>query len=196
MERGSEKNRIWVFRFPEEKWNKEMIQGVLKEKGVSVMVWAAFWGKGRSDLYKLSKDFEAKKMGYSANSYLEILEDNLLGIYCPGLKFMQDNAPIHKAKKVMKWFEDNGVVVIDWPSYSPDLNPIEHLWYEFKKLVYHVRPDIESVTGSDDTVRKALWKALEEAWALIDTEIMKGLLESMDRRVNACMEAKGWYTKY
>ena len=42
-------------------------------------------GGGRSDLYKLARDFEAKKMGYSANSYLELLNDNLLGIWEPGL---------------------------------------------------------------------------------------------------------------
>ena len=37
--------------------------------------WAAFWGDDRSDLYKLARDFAAKKMGYSysANSYLELL---------------------------------------------------------------------------------------------------------------------------
>ena len=102
-------------------------------------------------------------MGYSANSYLEILDDNLLGIWQPGLIFMQNNAPIHKAKKVMRWFEDNGVVLTDWPPYSPDLNPIEHLWYELKKLVYQVCPDIDRVIEHKDTVREAVWKALEEA---------------------------------
>ncbi len=92
---------------------KETIQPVRKGKEVSVMVWAAFWGEGRSDLYKVARDFESKKMGYSANLYLEILEDNVLGIWQPGLTFMQDSAPIHKAKKVMKWFEENGIVLTD-----------------------------------------------------------------------------------
>ena len=163
MENGSGKQRAWVFRYPEEKWKKEIIQPVPKGKGVSVMVWAAFWSKGRSDLYKLARDFESKKLDYSANSYLEILDDNLLGIWQPGLIFMQNNAPIHKAKKVMKWFEDNKVMPTDWPPYSPDLNSIEHLWYKLKKLIYQVCPDIDSVTGSDNTVREALWRALEEA---------------------------------
>jgi transposase len=41
--------------------------------------------------------------------------------------FMQNNAHIHTAKKVKKWFEDEGIPVMEWPPYSPDLNPIEHL---------------------------------------------------------------------
>ncbi len=138
-----------------------MIQPVPKGKGVSVMVWAAFWGEGKPDLYKLARNFECKKISYFANSYLEILEDNVLGIWQPGLIFMQDNAPIHKARKVMKWFEENGIVLTDWPLYSPDLNPVEHLWHELKKPIYQVRPDTDSVIGSDDTVREVLWKALK-----------------------------------
>ena len=196
MEKGFGKQRPWVFRFPQEKWTKDMIQPFPKGKGVSVMVWACFWGEGRSDLYRLCRDFEAKKMGYSANSYIEVLEDNLLGIWEPGLVFMQDNAPIHTAKKVKKWFEESGVKVTYWPPYSPDLNPIEHLWWELKKLVYRVRPDIDDVTGGDDKAREELWKALEEAWTLINEETMRGLIESMKRRIDTCISAEGWYTKY
>ena len=95
----------------------------------------------------------------------------------------------------MRWFEDNGVVLTDWPPYNPDLNPIEHLGYELKKLVYQVCPDIDGVTESEDTIREALQKALEEAWILIDTKMMKDLIESIDRRVKAVIGVEGWYTK-
>ena len=77
---------------------------------------------------------------------------------------------------MMKWFESNGVILTNWPLCSPDLNSIEHLWYELKNLIYQVRPDTDSGTTNDNTAREALWKALEEAWTLIDSEIMKKLI--------------------
>ena len=101
VERGSGKRREWCFCTPAQKWNKEMIQATPKGKDIKVMVWAAFWGGGQSDLYGLDRDFESKKFGYSARSYIQVLDDNLRGIYNPDLTFMQDNAPIHKARSVI-----------------------------------------------------------------------------------------------
>ena len=50
--------------------------------------------------------------------------------------------------------------------------------------------------GGEEEVRRKLFEALEEARSVIDTELMKGLIESMERRVKACIDAEGWYTKY
>ena len=124
VERGTGKRREWSFRTPAQKYDKDMVQPYKKGHDVSIMVWACFWGMHRSELYALTRDSEAKRNGYSANSYIQVLDDNLLGIYEPGLIFMQDNAPIHTAKKVKKWFEENGITIMSWPPYSPDLNPI------------------------------------------------------------------------
>jgi len=40
---------------------------------------------------------------------------------------MQDNAPIHRVRKSKLWFQENDIEVMEWPPYSPDLNPIENL---------------------------------------------------------------------
>jgi hypothetical protein len=200
VERGAGKQQEWCFRTPAQKWEPEMIQTYKCGKDIRVMVWGCFWDTGRTSLYLMDRDFEAKKHGYSANSYIKVLD----AMVAPAIKelndqgyiFMQDNASIHTAHKVRDWFRNAALICLDWPPYSPDLNPIEHAWAKLKELIDKEFPEISRGLGKGEYDIEQLGSALQACWDMIPKEFFDELYQSMPRRVRACYEAKGWHTKY
>jgi transposase len=114
VERGTGKERTWVFCVPQQRYQPEMVETYKAGKGISLMVWAAFSGDGgRSELYVIERDPDSPRGGYSANSYIILLDDIMPTIYEPGLIFIQDNAPIYNAKKSKAWFAEHLIPVLE-----------------------------------------------------------------------------------
>ena len=81
-----------------------------------------------------------------------------------------------------------GVEELDWPAQSPDLNPTEHLWDELERRL-RARP-------SRPTSVCDLINALLEEWSQIPINTLLNLVESLHRRVEAVIAAKGGPTPY
>ena len=58
-----------------------------------------------------------------------------------------------------------------------------------------MHPELETI-GTGEDAKEALEKALVEAWEELDPDLFESCLESMERRRDAVIAAKGWHTKY
>jgi hypothetical protein len=55
---------------------------------------------------------------------------------------------------------------------------------------------LKTLKAGEEELRERLAAAVERAWLLISPERIRGLIESMDTRINAVIEAEGWYTRF
>ena len=151
------------------------------------MIWGCMLWEGMGYATKIDSRMDGQL-------YVDILEDELgqtlewYGLEREGIIFQQDNDPKHKCKKATEWFKNSGMRVLAWPPQSPDLNPIEHLWVHLKKKLGEYDSPLRGM--------HELWERVEEQWNKIPAAECQKLIESMPRRVQAVIKAKGGYTKY
>ena len=140
-------------------------------------------------------DPEAPKGGVTAGRYQEVLDRYLEPILGFVSIFMQDNAPIHKANIIKSWFLEHGIVVMDYPPYSPDLNPIENLWALLKAGMYELHPELKDAPNTVETL-DLLIRCTIDTWDRLGTGLLNRLVDTMKNRVKGVIKAEGWHTKY
>ena len=101
--------------------------------------------------------------------------------------FMHDGASIHRAGVSTALVQQHNVRVLDWPSHSPDLNPVENLWASLARRVRQYGP----------STKAELQQAVYTVWNEPDTfTLVKTLYESLPRRMQALRRSKGAHIRY
>ena len=157
-----------------------------RRSNVSVMVWGCVTVHGVGELVVINGNINKQV-------YINVLDENLLqsmentfGDRHTPFIFQHDNAPVHKARNVERWLDQQEIQTIQWPAQSPDLNLIDNLWDHVKKQVQNDRPQN----------RDELITSIFRSWGDITPNTIRTLYQSMPRRVGAVIRARGYPTKY
>ncbi|GFW00911.1 transposable element Tcb2 transposase [Trichonephila clavipes] len=84
---------------------------------------------------------------------------------------MDYNCRPHRANLVEYFFFEEGIVRMEWPACSPDMNPIEHVWDVLGRRVAGRQPLPQTL--------QRLESALLEEWDIIPELVINNLIDSM-----------------
>lgn len=177
--------RIYCYRRRNERFSQRNIQEVLNKGYGTVSVWGGIVGGKKTHLVRINGRLDAQQY------ILQVLQPYVV----PFLQnpentadiFVQDNAPPHRAHVTQEFLRDNAVETLAWPSLSPDMNPVEHMWSMIKRALK--RRDV--ARNADE-----LFAVVNELWHAIPADVVRNLTQSTRRRVRSLYEAEGGHTKY
>jgi DDE superfamily endonuclease/Transposase len=158
--------RTWVTRRKGEEWDPTCIVEREQRKNG----WM-FWGCYNGDQKGPSIFWEKKWGSINSESYCERIRMNAQKENPQKLFFMQDNAKAHYAAVTRQELQERQIQVIEWPPFSPDLNPIETVWNKMKD---YIQEHFGEKLGYP-----ALRLAVKEAWEAIEPSFLAELLAQM-----------------
>ena len=167
---------------PGEEYHDVCTMPTVKHGGENDMVWGCMSAFGVGELHFIEGNM-------NSTMYCEILEQKMIPslqkLSCRAV-FQHDNDPKHTSKMTAAFLKRHRVVVMEWTSMSPDLNPIEHLWHILKLKVE--KHNISNIHQLCHTVLKE--------WESIPVASCEALVNSMPRRIKPVLQNLGGNTKY
>lgn len=185
---GNGITRVWRPKLT--RWNEEpntvtrFDPAVISSRKVSGRFSVSVWGC----IGKINRLHRIRGERFNQNYFLKNILKEYIRSTDSEFLFVHDNAPVHTAKKVQKWFLEKNIKTLKWPAYSPDLNPIENLWGRMEYLTRNRTP----------TSAENLWDIVQEAYEDIisDTSYIQKLVTSMPKRLKEVLRVGGNVIKY
>ncbi|GFV31497.1 transposable element Tcb2 transposase [Trichonephila clavipes] len=101
---------------------------------------------------------------------------------------MYDNSRPHRANLVEDSLFEEGIVRMEWPTCSPNMNPIDHVWDALGRRVAGRQPPPQTL--------QELERALLEEWDRIPQLVISSLIDSMPQRCSTLLAVRGNHTPY
>ena len=198
MQTDANQGQKWVWRYPEEEYLEDCCRATVIPGFRKVKVWGAMRYGRLSKLIVIPENKGDGKM--NAEEYCDIIMDGeMFDFWIQGseelgaLLMMEDGAAYHQGCATVrrKELEKDGWIGWGpgtWPSNSPDLNPIENLWHVLRSNIRKRK--------TQPRTKEELIEALQEEWKKLNMEVVNKLCDSMPRRLQAVIDARGGTTKY
>ncbi|UYV77453.1 K02A2.6-like, partial [Cordylochernes scorpioides] len=171
----SDSRRVCVWRRRGERSNPAAIVERPTVRQREIMVWGAIAYDSRSPLLRIQGTMTAQR--YVDDVLRPVTLPYVQGV--PNALYQQDNARPHTARISQQALQD--VQMLPWPPYSPDLSPIEHVWDIIGRRL-HALPQPRS--------EDELWQMVEREWRAIPQDPIRTLIDSLPRRVAACIAVR------
>ncbi|GBL82965.1 Transposable element Tc1 transposase [Araneus ventricosus] len=155
----SDSRRTFIWKAPGTRYHQENIIERHRYGGAVWLVWGGIILGSRTDLH-------VQSVTMTGHIYRDVILE----------------------QHVHECLQSEDITRMDWPAYSPDLNPIEHVWDMLGRRIAARQPP--------PTCLPELRRALLDEWCNIPQDQIVNLILSMPRRCKACVASSGRHTPY
>ena len=177
---------ICVWWWHGEDYNQDCVQSKPQAFGGSLMVWGMVSYERKTPLTTVHGNLNGTR-------YQDEILDVIVRPYFQHFQaeqpiFTDDNACPHWARLVDASKVWHNIDSLQWPSMSPDLNPIEHVWDAIQKAVNAFQAPVTTLQELD--------MALHQEWNQMPQQTCRNLVQSMRRQCQEVLQARGGHTHY
>ncbi|GFS61602.1 transposable element Tcb1 transposase [Trichonephila clavipes] len=177
--------RTLIWRAPGSRYHQENNTERHRYGDEGWLVWGVIILGSRTDLH-------VQSVSMTERIYRDVILEQHVRLFRGAMSaeflFMDDNARLHRANIVDECLQSENITRMDWPAYSPDLNPIQHVWDMLGRRIAPRQPL--------PTCLSELRRALLGEWCKLPQDQIDYLILSMPRHCKDWIASSGRHTPY